>query len=64
MPADRAYQLWRVPAGGTPESVAVVAGPGMVVATVRPTDTLAVTVEPAGGSPAPTTTPLGSMTVG
>lgn len=64
LPADRAYQLWRTPSGGTPQSVAVVDGPGPVVATVRPTDTLAVTVEPAGGSTTPTTPPLGSMTVG
>lgn len=64
LPADRAYQLWRVPAGGSPRSVAVMDGPASVVTAVDAADTLAVTVEPAGGSAGPTTPAIVSMTVG
>ncbi|MEV6218277.1 anti-sigma factor [Nocardia sp. NPDC051833] len=64
LPADRAYQLWRVPAGGAPRSVAVMDGPAAVVTAVDTADTLAVTVEPAGGSAGPTTPAIVSMTVG
>ncbi|MFD6453235.1 anti-sigma factor domain-containing protein [Nocardia sp. NPDC060220] len=63
LPADRAYQLWLIRAG-TPTSVAVMDGPASVVTTVDVADTLAVTVEPAGGSAGPTTSPIVSMTVG
>ncbi|MFD6396901.1 anti-sigma factor domain-containing protein [Nocardia sp. NPDC060249] len=63
LPADRAYQLWLIRAG-TPKSVAVMDGPASVVTAVDVADTLAVTVEPAGGSPGPTTSPIVSMTVG
>ncbi|KAF0848654.1 anti-sigma factor [Nocardia caishijiensis] len=63
LPADRAYQLWRVPPGGQPESVAVLAGQPMIVTPVRSADVLAVTVEPTGGSPAPTLPVLTGMTV-
>lgn len=64
LPADRAFQLWLVPAGGTPRSVAVIDDPGTVVTAVEATDTLAVTIEPTGGSPQPTTPIIVSMTVG
>ncbi|MFD4431372.1 anti-sigma factor domain-containing protein [Nocardia sp. NPDC058497] len=64
LPADRTYQLWLVPAGGSPRSVAVMDDPAAVVTAVEATDTLAVTVEPAGGSPGPTTPVIVSMTVG
>ncbi|MGH7586648.1 MAG: anti-sigma factor domain-containing protein, partial [Gemmatimonadales bacterium] len=65
---DRAYQLWLIPEGGAPIPSSVFA-PGadgyVLVRHVRlpvPTDgryaAFAVTEEPAGGSRAPTTTPL------
>ncbi|MFD3458996.1 anti-sigma factor domain-containing protein [Nocardia fluminea] len=63
LPVDRAYQLWLIHAG-TPKSVAVMDGPASVVTAVDVADILAVTVEPAGGSPGPTTSPIVSMTVG
>ncbi|MFC4375560.1 anti-sigma factor domain-containing protein [Nocardia halotolerans] len=63
LPADRAYQLWRVPSGGQPQSVAVLAGQPMVVTSVESADVLAVTVEPAGGSPSPTLPVLAGVTV-
>ncbi|MFE3545988.1 anti-sigma factor domain-containing protein [Nocardia sp. NPDC059177] len=64
LPADRTYQLWIVPTGGAPRSVAVMDDPATVVTAVDATDTLAVTVEPAGGSPAPSPPVIASMTVG
>ncbi|WP_278265394.1 anti-sigma factor [Nocardia sp. AG03] len=66
LPTDRAYQLWLIPDGGSPQSVAVMdaSATGSVVTPVASTDTLAVTVEPAGGSPGPTTQPIVSMVVG
>lgn len=64
LPADRTYQLWLVPDAGAPQSVAVMDGPASVVTAVEPADTLAVTVEPAGGSAGPTTPVIVSMIVG
>lgn len=63
LPDDRTYQLWLIRAD-TPKSVAVLDSSASAVTTVEAADTLAVTVEPAGGSPGPTTTPIVSMTVG
>ena len=60
---DRAYQLWLVPAGSvTPVSAGVLPA-GQAQATeliegVRGRAVFAVSLEPAGGSPAPSTTPL------
>ncbi|MFD3747822.1 anti-sigma factor domain-containing protein [Nocardia sp. NPDC058633] len=62
LPADRAYQLWLIHAG-TPQSVAVMDGQASVVTAVDRADTLAVTVEPAGGSAGPTTPAIVTMTV-
>lgn len=59
-PDGRAYQVWLVPPQGSPRSVAVVAVPS-VLTRFDPVDTLAVTVEPAGGSPQPTTTPIAAL---
>lgn len=58
----RAYQLWLVRGGRTPTSAGLLA-PGQSQATelvegVRGRDGFAVSLEPANGSPAPTTTPL------
>ncbi|MFI1913858.1 anti-sigma factor domain-containing protein [Nocardia sp. NPDC020380] len=62
-PAGRSYQVWLVPLGGTPRSVAVYdslpAHP--LVTRFDAVDTLAVTVEPAGGSAQPTTTPIAAI---
>ncbi|MFC6010572.1 anti-sigma factor [Nocardia lasii] len=64
LPADRTYQLWLVPPTGTPASVAVMDGPASVVTSVATADTLAVTIEPSGGSAGPTTPPIVAMTIG
>jgi anti-sigma-K factor RskA len=67
IPSDRAYQLWFVlPGSANPVSASVFgpsAGGGAeliaaVPATMADPNVLAVTVEPAGGSPQPTTTPF------
>ncbi|MFE6860907.1 anti-sigma factor domain-containing protein [Nocardia sp. NPDC057668] len=62
-PAGHAYQIWLVQMGGEPRSAAVL--PELtetpVVTAFRPTDTLAVTLEPAAGSPQPTTEPVASI---
>jgi anti-sigma-K factor RskA len=62
-PDGRIYQVWLVSADGAPRSVAIVvsvAGPS-VVTRFDTVDTLAVTVEPAGGSAKPTSTPIASL---
>lgn len=62
-PPGHAYQVWLVPLGQNPHSAAVLGSvPGNPVITkFGPTDTLAVTVEPSGGSDQPTTTPIASV---
>ncbi|PPJ32593.1 anti-sigma factor [Nocardia nova] len=64
-PQGHVYQLWVVPPTGAPRSAGVmdhVPSPSApMVATYAGGDALAITVEPAGGSPAPTTAPIGTM---
>ncbi len=63
---DRTFQLWLIPASGAPESAGVFqsnAAGDFVNVRTTPIDTsrihaVAVSVEPRGGSPAPTTTPI------
>jgi anti-sigma-K factor RskA len=63
--ANRTFQLWLIPSAGAPQSAGVFrpnpAGDFVNVQT-KPIDTgiqaVAVSVEPTGGSPAPTTTPI------
>ncbi|WP_227979255.1 anti-sigma factor [Nocardia spumae] len=60
--AGHVYQLWVVPPSGAPHSAGVLdrmpTAAAPLVTTYHRGDTLAVTVEPAGGSPVPTTTPI------
>jgi len=52
---DRSLELWAVPSGAAPRSLGILPAGGAVVAlkgqVLAGADTLAVTVEPAGGSP-------------
>ncbi|MFC8046300.1 anti-sigma factor domain-containing protein [Nocardia sp. NPDC057353] len=61
LPADRDYQLWIIPPGGTPQPAAVVPGSGEVIARYETADTIAITVEPTGGSQAPSGSPIAAM---
>ncbi len=63
-PAGKTYQLWYVGAGGTITSAGLFAvdpdgnGSALLSGQATPTDKVAVSVEPAGGSEQPTTDPL------
>ncbi|MGP4023525.1 anti-sigma factor [Actinomadura sp. 3N407] len=60
LPSSKAYQLWLIDSGG-PRSAGLLPDDRsrpVVAGTWRPSDKLGVTVEPAGGSVRPTTTPL------
>lgn len=63
-PSDRTYQLWFIDSAGTPRSAGTFDPQADGEATVllqgesRPGDTIGLSVEPDGGSQAPTTTPL------
>ncbi|HEX3788741.1 MAG TPA: anti-sigma factor [Pseudonocardiaceae bacterium] len=63
-PNDRTYQLWAIGTTGSPRSAGVLTANAsgavnpVLVSTLDNTATLAVTVEPAGGSKQPTTTPI------
>jgi len=67
--SDRAYQLWIVrpgqvaSAGMGPSGTDAAGSWGRVVAGLKAGDKVAVTVEPSGGSTAPTTTPLTALQV-
>lgn len=56
-PTDRVYQLWQIK-GETPVSLGVIDGQGQLIQDAPDGMTLAVSVEPSGGSAQPTTTPI------
>lgn len=56
-PDERVYQLWKIE-GETPVSLGVIDGQGTLVQDAPDGLTLAVSVEPPGGSEQPTTTPI------
>lgn len=66
VPADRTYQLWVMGPGHTRSAGLLGRGNSahVVVPALRPGDALGVTVEPAGGSPQPTTAQLVALPVG
>ncbi len=69
LPGTRVYQLWVMTSSGSARSVALltVTGPGsttpVLAAGIQPGDKLGITVEPAGGTKQPTTTPVVTVPV-
>ncbi|ANE43201.1 anti-sigma factor [Deinococcus puniceus] len=55
--AGRVYQLWQI-VGGKPASLGVFDGQGILITGLEAGATIAVSVEPTGGSEQPTTTPI------
>ncbi|MFB9994119.1 anti-sigma factor domain-containing protein [Deinococcus oregonensis] len=55
--AGRVYQLWQI-VGGQPASLGVFDGQGILINGLKAGATIAVSVEPTGGSLQPTTTPI------
>ncbi|WP_197288509.1 anti-sigma factor domain-containing protein [Nocardia sp. NRRL S-836] len=62
LPSDRAYQLWVVGPGG-PRSAGLLRDEPVVADHLADALAFALTVEPSGGSPAPTTTPVLAISV-
>lgn len=56
-PSERVYQLWRIE-NETPVSAGVFDGQGILIPTLNEGQTIAVSVEPRGGSRQPTTQPI------
>jgi anti-sigma-K factor RskA len=57
--SDEVYQLWTVHDGRTTSAGVMGQGPGMMLVDgIKGVEALAVTVEPKGGSKAPTTDPI------
>jgi anti-sigma-K factor RskA len=56
-PAGRVYQVW-VMSGSGARSAGLLHGGTLLASAVAPGDRIGITVEPAGGSPRPTTTPV------
>ncbi|MFF7939664.1 anti-sigma factor domain-containing protein [Nocardia gamkensis] len=65
-PPGRAYQLWVVTPAGTPRSAGVLTGVPQAGVTTGfdPADVVAVTIEPAKGSPRPTSPQIATVTLG
>ena len=65
-PAGHVYQVWAIAPGATaPVSLGLVSG-GSTLRLTRPLvvgTTIAITVEPSGGSPAPTTAPVATVAI-
>jgi anti-sigma-K factor RskA len=59
-PAGRAYQVW-VMSGSGARSAGLLHGSTLLAAAVAPGDRIGISVEPAGGSRHPTTTPIATL---
>jgi anti-sigma-K factor RskA len=56
LPSSRVYQVWVMSPSGA-RSAGLIHG-GSLLAAIRPGDQIGITVEPAGGTARPTTTPV------
>jgi hypothetical protein len=64
LPPTSVYELWFIGSGGARPAGLVPSEPAPVLASgLSGGDAIGVTVEPAGGSPAPTTTPIVVLTL-
>ena len=65
IPSNRDYQIWAVNAAGTARSLGLLprepTTPRLLLPGIEAGDTIAITEEPAGGSPQPTMTPLAAV---
>jgi hypothetical protein len=57
LPAGRVYQVWVMSPAGA-RSAGLLTGTQLLASAVTPGDRIGITVEPAGGTTRPTTTPV------
>jgi anti-sigma-K factor RskA len=62
LPSSRVYQVWVMSPSGA-RSAGLVQGSSLLASAVRPGDQIGITVEPAGGTARPTTTPVAVLPV-
>ena len=62
LPSGRVYQVWVMSPSGA-RSAGLIHGSSLLASAVRPGDRIGVTVEPAGGTAQPTTTPVAVVPV-
>jgi len=62
LPSSRVYQVWVMSPSGA-RSAGLMQGSSLLASAVRPGDQIGITVEPAGGTARPTTTPVAVVPV-
>ena len=62
LPSGRVYQVWVMSRSGA-RSAGLMHGSSLLASAVRPGDRIGITVEPAGGTARPTTTPIAVLPV-
>ena len=62
LPSSRVYQVWVMSRSGA-RSAGLMHGSSLLASAVRPGDRIGITVEPAGGTARPTTTPVAVLPV-
>ena len=62
LPSGRVYQVWVMSPSGA-RSAGLMQGSSLLASAVRPGDLIGITVEPAGGTARPTTTPVAVLPV-
>jgi len=62
LPSSRVYQVWVMSPSGA-RSAGLMHGSSLLASPVRPGDRIGITVEPAGGTSKPTTTPIAVLPV-
>ena len=62
LPSGRVYQVWVMSPSGA-RSAGLMHGSSLLASSVRPGDRIGITVEPAGGTAQPTTTPVAVLPV-